>query len=50
MDLVYGPEPTALVREAKDRGAIAIDGKEMLVLQAAARTDCGPAGRRRWTS
>jgi shikimate dehydrogenase len=35
MDLVYGPGPTALVREAKARGATAIDGKEMLVMQAA---------------
>lgn len=35
MDLVYGPSPTALVREAKARGATAIDGKEMLVMQAA---------------
>jgi shikimate dehydrogenase len=35
MDLVYGPSPTTLVREAKARGATAIDGKEMLVMQAA---------------
>jgi len=35
LDLVYGREPTALVREAKARGATAIDGKEMLVMQAA---------------
>jgi len=35
LDLVYGREPTALVREAKARGAIAIDGREMLVMQAA---------------
>jgi shikimate dehydrogenase len=35
MDLVYGPSPTVLVREAKARGATAIDGKEMLVMQAA---------------
>jgi shikimate dehydrogenase len=34
MDLVYGAVPTTLVREAKARGASAIDGKEMLVLQA----------------
>ena len=35
MDLVYGPSPTTLVREARARGATAIDGKEMLVMQAA---------------
>jgi shikimate dehydrogenase len=35
MDLVYGLGPTTLVREAKARGATAIDGKEMLVMQAA---------------
>jgi shikimate dehydrogenase len=35
LDLVYGPSATALVREAKARGATAIDGKEMLVMQAA---------------
>ncbi len=35
LDLVYGPAPTTLVREAKARGATAIDGKEMLVMQAA---------------
>jgi shikimate dehydrogenase len=35
MDLVYAPVPTRLVREAKARGAIAIDGKEMLLMQAA---------------
>jgi len=34
-DLVYGPTLTTLVREAKARGATAIDGKEMLVMQAA---------------
>jgi shikimate dehydrogenase len=36
MDLVYAPESTPLVREAKARGAAAVDGKEMLVMQAAA--------------
>lgn len=35
MDLVYGRKPTDLVREAKARGATAMDGKEMLVMQAA---------------
>jgi shikimate dehydrogenase len=35
MDLVYAPVLTMLVREAKARGATAIDGREMLVRQAA---------------
>ena len=35
VDLVYGPRPTALVEAALARGARAIDGKEMLVRQAA---------------
>ena len=35
MDLVYGPHPTALVAAARGRGAIALDGREMLVMQAA---------------
>ncbi len=35
MDLVYGPEPTGLVRRARTRGAAAVDGLEMLVMQAA---------------
>ncbi len=35
VDLVYGAGPTMLVREAKARGANAVDGKEMLVMQAA---------------
>jgi len=34
-DLVYARELTMLVREAKARGATAMDGKEMLVRQAA---------------
>lgn len=36
MDLVYGSEPTGLVAAARERGAIAVDGREMLVRQAAA--------------
>ena len=35
MDLVYAPASTLLVREAKAKGATAIDGREMLVKQAA---------------
>jgi shikimate dehydrogenase len=35
IDLVYAPGLTMLVREAKARGATAIDGREMLVRQAA---------------
>lgn len=35
MDLVYGTGPTLLVKEACARGARAIDGKGMLVMQAA---------------
>jgi shikimate dehydrogenase len=35
IDLVYGTGTTALVRAARDRGAVAIDGREMLVQQAA---------------
>jgi shikimate dehydrogenase len=35
MDLVYGTQPTALVRAARDKGLRALDGKEMLVQQAA---------------
>jgi shikimate dehydrogenase len=35
VDLVYGVEPTALVQAARDRGATAIDGREMLLMQAA---------------
>lgn len=35
VDLVYAPGLTMLVREARARGATAIDGKEMLVMQAA---------------
>jgi shikimate dehydrogenase len=35
LDLVYATGPTTLVKEAKARGATAIDGKEMLVMQAA---------------
>ena len=35
MDLVYGSEPTPLLQEARKRGASTIDGREMLVRQAA---------------
>ena len=35
VDLVYGAEPTPLVEAARRRGLMAIDGKEMLVQQAA---------------
>ncbi len=35
MDVVYGPHPTALVASAAAVGAIALDGREMLVRQAA---------------
>ncbi len=34
VDLVYGAEPTTLVQAARKRGAAAIDGKEMLLMQA----------------
>ncbi len=35
MDVVYQPHPTALVAAAAARGATALDGREMLVMQAA---------------
>jgi shikimate dehydrogenase len=35
VDLVYGQGRTVLVEGALARGAVAIDGKEMLVMQAA---------------
>ncbi len=35
MDLVYGRETTELVRRARERGALTLDGREMLVQQAA---------------
>lgn len=35
MDLVYGPNPTVLVAAAMATGARALDGREMLVMQAA---------------
>jgi shikimate dehydrogenase len=35
LDVVYGPQPTALVATAAAKGAIALDGREMLVMQAA---------------
>ncbi|MGI5939584.1 MAG: shikimate dehydrogenase [Thermoleophilia bacterium] len=35
IDLVYGSAPTALMRQAQARGALTIDGTEMLLIQAA---------------
>jgi shikimate dehydrogenase len=35
MDLVYGPRPTSLVAGAAASGATALDGREMLLMQAA---------------
>ena len=35
MDVIYGPRPTALVAAAKAKGAVVLDGREMLVMQAA---------------
>lgn len=35
-DLIYTPRPTQFLQQAKERGAIAIDGLEMLVHQGAA--------------
>lgn len=35
-DLIYVPRPTAFLQQAEERGAIAIDGLEMLVQQGAA--------------
>jgi shikimate dehydrogenase len=35
-DLIYTPNPTVFLQQAADRGAIAIDGLEMLVQQGAA--------------
>lgn len=35
-DLIYNPRPTLFLQQARDRGAIAIDGLEMLVQQGAA--------------
>jgi shikimate dehydrogenase len=35
-DLIYTPNPTVFLQQAKERGAIAIDGLEMLVQQGAA--------------
>lgn len=43
MDVIYGPRPTALVAAAKAKGALALDGREMLVMQAA-------GSYRLWTS
>ena len=35
LDLVYGTKPTALVKAARAKGLVAVDGREMLVQQAA---------------
>ncbi len=35
IDVVYGPGPTLLVEEARARGIVALDGLEMLLMQAA---------------
>lgn len=35
-DLIYTPSPTLFLKQAQERGAIAIDGQEMLVQQGAA--------------
>ncbi|MEB3230703.1 MAG: shikimate dehydrogenase, partial [Leptolyngbyaceae bacterium] len=35
-DLIYTPSPTLFLHQARNRGAIAIDGQEMLVQQGAA--------------
>ncbi|OFW57160.1 MAG: shikimate dehydrogenase [Actinobacteria bacterium RBG_16_64_13] len=35
VDLVYGSGPTVLVEAARGRGAVAMDGREMLIMQAA---------------
>lgn len=40
MDLVYGLEPTALVRQAERMGVPATDGREMLLRQAEASYAC----------
>jgi 3-dehydroquinate dehydratase/shikimate dehydrogenase len=37
LDLVYGEEPTDLVQRTRARGSIAIDGREVLLHQAAAQ-------------
>jgi shikimate 5-dehydrogenase len=38
-DTVYNPEPTRLVREARERGCPVVLGSEMFVYQAAAQFD-----------
>jgi shikimate dehydrogenase len=35
-DLIYNPNPTQFLKDAKERGAVAVDGLEMLVQQGAA--------------
>ncbi len=36
VDLVYGPEETEFLRSARERGSVAIDGREVLIHQGAA--------------
>ena len=38
-DMVYGAQPTSLVRAARDAGAVALDGLGMLVCQGAMSID-----------
>ena len=49
VDLVYGDEPTALVRWAQARGARVVDGLEVLVRQGARSFERWTRARRRWT-
>lgn len=34
LDLVYGEQPTRLLREARERGLVGVDGREVLLFQA----------------